>query len=195
MKIIELLDKSVSYTVIAEKFGIGKSTIGDIKKNHQKVLKFRSDTINMGMTRSAKVMKLGDDSKLDQAVYLWFKQKRMEGIPVSDPLLCEKALSLSWVLNGETDFTASKGWAWRFCQRHGIRQLSLQGEKLSSDEEQPEEFVSSFREFVQTDKYSLNQIFIVTGQVWIFDCYQMSPLLPALKSQLMVGRSVKIELR
>ena len=33
VKILELLDKSVSYTIIAEKFGVGKSTVGDIKKS------------------------------------------------------------------------------------------------------------------------------------------------------------------
>ncbi len=32
-------------------------------------------------------MKLGDDDKLDQAVYLWFKQKRMEGVPTN--AVCE----------------------------------------------------------------------------------------------------------
>ena len=47
----------------------------------------------MGMTRSAKVMNLSDDNKLDQAVYLWLRQKRMEGVPVCGPLLCEKAVS------------------------------------------------------------------------------------------------------
>ena len=30
-------------------------------------------------------MKLSDDNKPDQAVYLWFKQKRMEYVPVSGP--------------------------------------------------------------------------------------------------------------
>jgi hypothetical protein len=30
------LDKSVSYTVIGEQFGIGRSTVGDIKKNREK---------------------------------------------------------------------------------------------------------------------------------------------------------------
>ena len=32
MKIIELLDKSVSYTVITKKYGIGKSTVSGMKK-------------------------------------------------------------------------------------------------------------------------------------------------------------------
>ena len=66
VKILELLDKSISYTIIAERFRIGKSTIGDIKKNREKFFKFKSEMIDMGMTRSAKVMKLSDDNKLDQ---------------------------------------------------------------------------------------------------------------------------------
>lgn len=36
-----MLDKSASYTVIAERFGIGKSTVGDIKKNREKILKLK----------------------------------------------------------------------------------------------------------------------------------------------------------
>ena len=152
VKIIEMLGESVSYTVIAEKFGIGKSTMGDIKKNREKILRFQRETIDMGMSRKAKVMKLSHDKKLDQAVYVWFRQKRMEGVPVSGPMLCEKVVELSRILNGETDFTASKGWEWRFCKRHGNRQLSVQGEKLSSDEKQAEVFVSAFRELIQTNK-------------------------------------------
>ena len=35
VKIVELLDKSVSYSVIAEKYGIGKSTVSDINKNRE----------------------------------------------------------------------------------------------------------------------------------------------------------------
>ena len=83
LKVIEMLDKSTSYTVITEKFGTGRSTVGDIKKNREKILKFSKEMKDMGMSRSAKVMKLGDDSKLDKAVYLSFKQKRMEGVPIS----------------------------------------------------------------------------------------------------------------
>ena len=64
VKILESLDKSVSYIIIAG-IGIGKSAVGDIKKNREKVLKFKSEMIDMGMTRSAKVMKLSDDNKFD----------------------------------------------------------------------------------------------------------------------------------
>ena len=32
---------------------------------------------------------------------MWFKQKRMERVPVSGPMLCEKAVKLSKILNCE----------------------------------------------------------------------------------------------
>ena len=39
-----------------------------------------------------------------------FKQKRMEGVPVSGPILCEKAVELSKGLHGEgATFSASEG--------------------------------------------------------------------------------------
>ena len=44
----------------------------------------------MGMSKKAKVMKLADDQH--KAVYLWFTQKRMEGVPISGPILCQKAV-------------------------------------------------------------------------------------------------------
>lgn len=159
VKVLDMLDESVSYGVIAEKFGIGKSTVSDLKKNKEKIRSFQREMIDMGMKRQAKTMRLGDDKQLDRALYLWFKQKRMEGVPVTGPLLCAKALELSKTINGETEFHASEGWKWRFCQRHGIRQLSVQGEKLSGDKEEADKFASDFRSFVMEREFTKNQIF------------------------------------
>ena len=36
VKVLDMLDKSVSYSIIAEKFGIGKSTVSDLKKTKRK---------------------------------------------------------------------------------------------------------------------------------------------------------------
>ena len=46
-------------------------------------------------------------------------------------------------------FKASKGWVWRFCNRHGIRQLSLEGEKLSSDITAPEPFKQELLQYIE----------------------------------------------
>lgn len=57
------------------------------------------------------------------------------------------------------EFTALSGWMWRFCQRHTIRQLSLQGEKLSADKPAAEQFIPEFQVFVRDGGYSLDQVF------------------------------------
>lgn len=67
--------------------------------------------------KERKIMRLADDEKLDEAVYLWFIQKRSLGIPVSGVILNEKATQFHEQLHpdSEKSFKASKGWVWRFC--------------------------------------------------------------------------------
>ena len=45
----------------------------------REVLKFESEMIDIGMTRSANVMKLSDDSKVHQAVHLRMVQAEEDG--------------------------------------------------------------------------------------------------------------------
>ena len=157
--IIKQLESS-SANGIAERYDIGKDTVSDIKKKCDKILRFNQEMRNMGISKKVKVMKVGDDEQHDKAIYLWFKQKWMEGVPISGPILCEKAVQLHKKMYGEeSSFSGSTGWQWRFCKRHGIRNLSLEGEKLSADTEASAAFVTSFREFVEEHQLTLNQIF------------------------------------
>ena len=57
-------------------------------------------------------------------------------------------------------FSASSGWLWRFCQRHSITQLSLQGETLSAVKGVADRFIPHFQAFVEKGGYSLHQVFI-----------------------------------
>ena len=63
VKIIDLLDKSVSYSVIMAKFGIGKSTVSGINKNREKIRSFSREMVDMGMKKQAKVMKVSEDKQ------------------------------------------------------------------------------------------------------------------------------------
>ena len=67
--IIKHLENS-SANVIAERYGVGKSRVSDIKKNCDKILRFQQEMRDMGMSKKAKVMKVGDDKQHDKAVYL-----------------------------------------------------------------------------------------------------------------------------
>lgn len=48
------------------------------------------DTLSVSV-KERKIMRLADDEKLDEAVYLWFIQKRSLGIPVTGVVLSEMA--------------------------------------------------------------------------------------------------------
>lgn len=55
----------------------------------------------------------------------WFKQKRIEGIPIFGPMVCEKAIGFHENLKIEETFNASQDWLFRLKTRHGIRQLDI----------------------------------------------------------------------
>ena len=94
---------------------------------------------------------------------------------MSGVLLSEKATQFYEQLHpgaSEKPFKASKGWVWWFCNRHGIRQLSLEGEKLSSDTTAPEPFKKELLEYTEQAGLTLEQVYNCdeTGL-----CYQMLP--------------------
>ena len=165
---IKILDKigKKSYTLLCEEYGIGRSTITDIKKRESELRNYKR-MVEMGAGGSVKVMKLGKDEELEIALYQWFKQKREQGVPITGPIINKaKALELHTRLEevrGDTSFscgfTASSGWLWRFCKRHGIRELSLQGEKLSTDWPAAVNFVPEFQAFISDGGYSIDQLF------------------------------------
>ena len=136
LAILDRLKKGEIQAQLASEYGVGKSTVANIKKNEEKIRNFATTMDSLAMSKKRKVMRLADDDKLDQALFLWFVQKRSQNLPVSGPVLCEKAAIMHAQIHaGESvpPFQGSRGWLWRFCNRHGVRQLSLQGEKLSSD--------------------------------------------------------------
>ena len=158
--IISRLDKGEKGTNLAPEFGISKQQISDIRKNKDKILKF-TDNIETSEGLKRKSLKLANDERLDQALYTWFIQQRSTGTPISGPLLQEKAKHFSMQLNGESadheSFKASTGWLDKFKNRHGIRNLSIQGEKLSAAEEtvEPlEDWLNLDNELPTTEKMS-----------------------------------------
>lgn len=101
--------------------------------------------MSKGTTKHArKTMKMADDAQLDSALYMWFIQRRSEGVPLSGPMVMEKALLLNSKLGGNEDFKASSGWLEKFKHRHGLRQLYIEGEKLSSNSADAQQFVEQF---------------------------------------------------
>ena len=71
---------------------------------------------------------------VDLALLTWFKQARSVNIPISGPLLLEKATDLARAL-GDESFTATTGFIDRWKKRHGIVMKKVSGEAGSVAEE------------------------------------------------------------
>ena len=72
---------------------------------------------------------------VDESCWKWFCQQWSKGAPVSGVLLQEKARSIFAKLYPDADsdsFKASTGWLTKFNDRHGIKNIQLRGEILSS---------------------------------------------------------------
>ena len=166
LKLLDQIGKK-SYTELCKEYGIWQSTITDIKKRKSSLQQYKQKMTEMGVKHSAKVMKLGKDKELEMVVFLWFKQNRKEWISITGSILRAKARELRIVKAiGEArgdrvdqEFTASSGWMWRFCKHHTIRQLSLQGGKLSVGKPAADQFIPDFQGFIEDGGYSLNQVF------------------------------------
>jgi hypothetical protein len=149
---IKRLDSGESVKKIANEYRVGSTTVKDCKK-WCSVLAAPSPT---------RKMKSSEHQKIDNALYLWFTQQRERGIPLSEPILQAKAISLGEELpvrEAPETFTASDGWLTRWKKRHGIRQLKICGEKLSADAAAVKEFQMRFKLIMEEEGYTPCQIY------------------------------------
>lgn len=156
LKILDDLETGVSYAIIQERYGIGKSTVGDIKAKKEEIIAYKNRLNDEGQSASAKKVKSGTD----EAVYLWFCQQREKGNPVSGPILQTKAKQLNALIYPDgKNFDASCEWQHRFCKRHSIRQLTMTGESVSCNREAAEKFVATLAATIKEEAYTQDQIF------------------------------------
>ena len=119
LKILERLGNGERAVDLAREYGVGRSTISDMKSTESKLREFLSHSNND--SRSRCTMKLSADENLDRLLYTWFLEERSKGTYLSGPIIREKAKWFHLQLHpGETTFAASQGWLRRWKQRHGV---------------------------------------------------------------------------
>ena len=84
---LELLDKvgKKSYTLLCKEYRVDRRSPTS-KKREALLCQYKRKMTDMGVKQPAKVMKLGRDQELETALYLWFKQKREERVPIIAPI-------------------------------------------------------------------------------------------------------------
>ena len=111
---------------LCAKFDISPSTLSTFLKNKQKI---RSHSEAVVFSEKRRKMRLSRNQTIDRAFFLWIKQLRSKSIPLSGPVIKEKANQLAREMG--IDFTASNGWFYRFKARRGLAFKSISGEAAS----------------------------------------------------------------
>jgi len=168
LDIITALKRGVSGRFLSNKYGVGTSTISDIKKQSEKIMKFTNSLLLEDGSSKRKVMKKSGNEEVEECIFMWFIQRRSSGQPISGPLLCEKAIFFNTKLNGDSTFKASSGWLEKFKERHGIRELEIHGEKLSADVPSANTFIDTLKAFVEKEGFDEEFIYNAdeTGLNW-----------------------------
>jgi transposase-like protein len=160
LEALQRLDKGETMHKVAEEYGVGRVTVGDWKKKRSEIEKLCSARASNEGLKERKTMKKCEYEKVSEALFLWFTQQRENGVPITGPLLQEKALFFHKEFNeGDSDFTASIGWIDRWKKRYGVRQLNICGEKLSADSESPFKFREQFKSFMKNEGLSYEQLY------------------------------------
>ncbi|GBM04081.1 hypothetical protein AVEN_247952-1 [Araneus ventricosus] len=83
-------------------------------------------------------------------------------------MIQQKALNFNSKHGRSKEFQASSGWLEKVKNRHGIRQLSIVEEKLSSDIETGNSFIAELQALIVKGKLTADQIYTCeeTGLYW-----------------------------
>ncbi|XP_045598060.1 uncharacterized protein [Procambarus clarkii] len=151
-EILHKIQKGELMKNLCVEYGVGLSTIYEIKKQCEKLLAFNteSDCTGDNVSTVRKSMHGANLNDHDKVVYEWLRQQRREGVSVSGPMLIEKAKQIYNALNISEPCKFSSGWLHKFKHRHGIRHLKTYCEKLSTEREAADR-VAADREVA--DKY------------------------------------------
>lgn len=104
-KALKEIENGLSKKEAASKYNVALNTISTWLKNKEKII----NAVTKGKNPKTKNLKGGSYDKLDQPLYKYFLNVRSQNIPVSGPMLKEKAMAYERKLQ-IANFKESDGW-------------------------------------------------------------------------------------
>ena len=134
--VLSRLDRKESQVSVAKHYGVHPSQISRILKQKEQLLQDWQNNSNLDRKRK----RTGKAEKVEKALLRWFAQARSRQLPISGPLLTEKATQLAEGL-GIQDFKATDSWLQRWKERNNIKFKKQHGEKQDVDDFSAERWV------------------------------------------------------
>ncbi|XP_045482042.1 tigger transposable element-derived protein 4-like [Harmonia axyridis] len=126
-QIINKLANGESNADVCRQFGLPSSTVSTIWKNRAKL----QSTMNSNISKMKKISK-PVNSGTEKALLNWFKQKRIQNVPISGLMLQKKAEYFSRLLSPDNqNVSCSRSWIYRFKRRYCITSRKMHGEAAS----------------------------------------------------------------
>ena len=114
--LLNKLEAGASVTSLMNEFGVGRSTVSEIKHAKDKIRKFAAEIESSSGPLQRKSMRSSKYRELDEAVYKWYVQQRGVNVNVRGVEIMAAAESLAQAMGLECK--ASAGWLWRFRWPH-----------------------------------------------------------------------------
>ncbi|XP_050037171.1 tigger transposable element-derived protein 6-like [Dermacentor andersoni] len=129
IEIIRRVERGEKKSDVAAAYNIPRSTLSTLLKNKADI---RAKVDKRPGATDARRIRTAVYEDVEAAVYKWFLDVRSRNIPVSGPIIEQKAKDLSFILN-RPDFKSGSGWLQRFKERHSIVGRAITGESRAVD--------------------------------------------------------------
>uniref|UniRef100_A0A2S2PSY6 Tigger transposable element-derived protein 6 n=1 Tax=Schizaphis graminum TaxID=13262 RepID=A0A2S2PSY6_SCHGA len=143
-QLIDMSTKGHSVRQLQNIFNCGKTQVYDTLKNQNRI----KEEWLKGNGKMIKSMKHNDNEIINNEIWDWFVAVRAKNIPVSGPIIQEKAREIA-VRHGNHSFKASNGWLSSFKNRHNIAWNRVCGESNDVNIDSVNEWKSKISEYVK----------------------------------------------
>ncbi|XP_042230859.1 uncharacterized protein LOC121872259 [Homarus americanus] len=118
--LIRRLQNGESQRRLAIEFGIGTSTVSDLKKNQTEILHYVETNGDL-LAKTRRKLETGAKADVEEAVFDWLIKEVSGGREVMSSEVTTQAREQHTMLRGNGEFRASSGWLERFKRRYNIR--------------------------------------------------------------------------
>jgi len=157
LEILRKLENNDKISDVAKIYNMTTRTIYRIKMEKENLELFANDRVDI--ESDIKRMKKSRVPTVEKLLYAWFVNQREKKNQVTNCELQAKAMEIHRTCDSNVKFESSLGWLQKFKKRHGIRSLTISGEKLSANISAVPKFLKKFQDVLNNSNLLPDQVY------------------------------------